>query len=82
MKRVERHAGKKIARWICIWLTSKIGAVLRFDDAGGAGQRQLRQVVLVEAFDHVAFARGQGGLRGDQGQVVVHAGVDAVGFVG
>ena len=63
-------------------LSPQIGAVLGFDDAGGASQRQLRQVVAEEAFDQVALSRGKSGLRGDQGQVVVHAGVDAVGFVG
>ena len=55
---------------------------MRFEDAGGAGQGELGEVVLVEAFNEVGLRGGERGLRGDQRQVVVDAGVDAVGFIG
>ena len=60
---------------------AEVNPVLLLQHPAGPRQRQLRQVVLVEALDQVGLRGGQRGLRIDQRQIVVHAGVHAVGFV-
>ena len=45
-------------------------------------RESLDEIVLVKAFDQIALGGGQGGLRRDQRQIVIDAGIDAVGFVG
>jgi len=75
-------AAEAAARRIRETSAAEVVAVLGFEDAGGTGESELGEIVLVKTLDHVGLGRGQAGLGGDQWQVVVNSCIDAVGFVG
>ena len=68
-------------RWTKNASAAQINAVLGFKHARGASKSQLGDVVLVQALHQVGLRGGQRCLRSDQRQIVVDAGVDAVGFI-
>ncbi len=62
-------------------LSAEIDAILLLEDAGGPGESQLGQIVLIETFDQRGLSISQGGLSCDQRKIVIDPCVHTVRLI-